>query len=185
MLSDLLSFLKQPIYQEDDNTQWAYRWYYLLHLTLLALGVSIFIGLCTGILQSALGLNLGEHALEEWLDDYSPLGLAFMAVIVAPFLEELVFRGPLLWFRNSRHFKVVFYIMALLFGYVHISNFEMSYQVMALSPLLVAPQISVGLLLGTIRVKFGLLWSMAMHGLYNLVLTAPMVLLKLVNIPLE
>lgn len=185
MYEDLLAFLKHPTYQEDANTQWTYRFRYLFRLTVVALAISVLIGLFTGILQMALELDLGQHALEDWLNEYSPLGLLFMAVVVAPVLEELFFRGPLVWFKNSRHFKGIFYGMALLFGYIHISNFELSTQVLALSPLLVAPQISMGLLLGTLRIKFGLLWSMAMHAIYNLVLIGPMVLLKLLNIPLE
>lgn len=68
---------------------------------------------------------------------------------------------------------------------MHISNFEMSTQVLLFSPLLVAPQISVGFLLGYIRVKFGLLWSMALHAIYNMVLVVPVLIMQLLDISIE
>jgi membrane protease YdiL (CAAX protease family) len=185
MYQDVIQFIKHPSYTEDGNTQFNYRLRFLFKITLLALAMSIVISMFTGILQLVLGLDLGEHALDDLFENYSAWSILFLAIILAPFLEELIFRGPISWFRNSRYFKLVFYFWAVLFGYIHISNFEFSTQVLLMSPLLVAPQISVGLLLGTIRIKFGLIWSMAMHCLYNLILVGPIVILKMLNIPLE
>ena len=68
---------------------------------------------------------------------------------------------------------------------MHISNFEMTKQVLLFSPLLVAPQISVGFLLGYIRVRFGLIWSMALHACYNMVLIVPVLIMQLLDIPIE
>jgi hypothetical protein len=105
-------------------------------------------------------------------------------IILAPVLEELIFRGPLIFFRNSRFFPYIFYGITLLFGFYHITNFELSRQVLLLSPLLVAPQLCVGVFLGYIRVRFGLLWAMLLHALYNFALLGPVLLLKYLNIPL-
>jgi hypothetical protein len=54
-----------------------------------------------------------------------------------------------------------------------------------LSPLLVAPQLTVGVFLGFIRVRFGLNWAIALHAFYNLILVGPAILLKALNPPLE
>ena len=59
------------------------------------------------------------------------------------------------------------YVFAILFGLVHITNFKITPSVLLLAPILVLPQICIGGFLGFIRVRFGLLWSIALHGSYN------------------
>ena len=100
------------------------------------------------------------------------------AVIIAPLFEELVFRAPITLFKNAdaRWFKIVFYAFAVVFGFIHISNYEMNTTNLLLMPLLCAPQIIAGLFLGLIRVKVGLLYSMLFHALYNGVLIIPVIL---------
>jgi len=143
------------------------------------------LGLLVGLFQSLFGLDFGEHAIEEAIEKY-PLYVLFLgAVFAAPILEELIFRGPLFLFRDSRYFKYFFYASILIFGFYHITNFEITTTTLLFSPLLVSPQLSVGSLLGFIRVRFGLSWAIALHAAYNLILVGPVILLKLMNIPLE
>ena len=49
-----------------------------------------------------------------------------VAVIAAPLLEELLFRAPITLFQNKKYFKIVFYTFALVFGFIHLSNFEIT-----------------------------------------------------------
>lgn len=129
-------------------------------------------------------MELGEHATEELFD--KSIFLIFILVsIAAPVIEETLFRGPLVFFKNSPYFKYAFYISAILFGVIHISNFEFNPQVLLLAPLLVAPQIVIGVFLGYIRVKLGLLWSILLHAAYNTVLFLPMLFARLLDIPIE
>lgn len=182
MLEELIAFAKHPTYTEDENNEPQYRIKKLLKLLVLSLGLSFILLIIASTLQQVLKLDMGKHAIDDLFTDYSPIIIFLLAVIAAPFLEELLFRGPLYFFKNSKCFSILFYLFTLTFGLVHISNFELSTHVILLAPLLVAPQISVGFLLGFIRVKFGLLWSMVMHALYNMILIAPLILLKMFDI---
>lgn len=182
MLDEFFEFAKQPVYTLDENYNFKYRFKKLIKLLALSLGLSITLLMIASTAQQVLNLEMGKHAIDNLFEDYSLFVILLLAVVVAPFLEELLFRGPLYFFRDSKYFPAIFYILTLTFGIVHISNFELSTKVWLLSPLLVAPQIGVGFLLGFIRVKFGLVWSMSMHALYNLIIITPMILLKIFDI---
>jgi membrane protease YdiL (CAAX protease family) len=101
-----------------------------------------------------------------------------MAVVLAPILEECIFRAPISLFKNKqKYFKYIFYGFALLFGFVHIFNYEITPEILLFSPLLVAPQISLGLLLGYLRVKLSLIYSITLHMLFNASLLIPFLLI--------
>lgn len=177
MPAHILAFLKRPTYTPDPDTGFAYRLGVLARTLALSLLLSLILGMAIGILQSSTNLDLGPHAMDYLLEELSPAMLLIAAVILAPIVEEALFRGPMIFFRNSRYFPFIFYALTLLFGFYHLSNFEWSPAVLWWSPLLVAPQISVGLFLGYLRVRLGLLWAMGLHALYNLFLVTPVVLL--------
>lgn len=184
MIQDLLIFLKKPVYKVYKDLNLNERFKYLFLLLVLALIISFSLALLIGMVENLFGLELGEHAINKLFDEYTSDFIFIMAVILAPVLEELLFRGPLYLFRNSRYFDAIFYLFALAFGFYHITNFEISPMIIYLSPLLVAPQIIIGLLLGYVRVRLGLPWSILMHALYNLVLIGPLLLLKSLDFPL-
>ncbi|GMT46077.1 MAG: hypothetical protein IEMM0006_1909 [bacterium] len=81
----------------------------------------------------------------------------------------------LLWFGRdkieqyiSSNFKYFFYGTVLIFGSLHASNFTGNmYLILAFSPILGGPQIVGGLLLGYIRMKNGLVYSVLFHVLLN------------------
>jgi len=177
-------FLRDPIYTEDENVDLKYR----LRIFMILLALVMVIALCWGGLltlsESLFNLELGEHALETAFNDYPLWGVFAMAVIVAPLLEELIFRGPMVYFRNQGYFKIVFWVLTLLFGYVHLSNYEITTSILLFSPFLVMPQIILGAILGFIRVKFGLIWAIALHAIYNFVLLGPVLLLTALDIPI-
>jgi membrane protease YdiL (CAAX protease family) len=89
------------------------------------------------------------------------------------------------YFRDSPYFKYAFYMSVLLFGVVHIFNFQGDAQLYFFAPLLIAPQLIAGIFLGYIRVKLGLKWSILLHASYNTILIGPVLLLKILNIPME
>ncbi|MFK7811257.1 MAG: CPBP family intramembrane glutamic endopeptidase [Maribacter sp.] len=185
MLQELWNFIKNPTYEEDENTDTKYRSKVLLILLGIGLAASIILGSLTGVIETLFDLDLGKHAIDEALEKYSPLFLFFAAVVLAPLVEEFLFRGPMMFFKDKPYFKYIFYALTLIFGFYHITNFEITTTVLLLSPLLVAPQISVGALLGFIRVRFGLWWAILLHAVYNLILVGPIVVLQLLDIPLE
>jgi len=118
-------------------------------------------------------------------EDYSAVMIFFFAVLLAPVLEEFIFRAPLGLFKNSKNFKYAFYISVLLFGLIHIGNYDNIEGYYWLIPVLVAPQISAGIFLGFTRTKLGLLWSVLLHAAHNLILIGPFIILKLLEIPFE
>ena len=70
----------------------------------------------------------------------------------------------------SKHFPVVFWTSALLFGLLHGANWtfdKVGWWGVALIPLLVLPQAGLGLVLGAARVRLGLAGSMLLHAAYN------------------
>lgn len=185
MIQSLLKFIKHPVYQEDENTDLRYRFNIFIRLLGLSLGISILLGMLIAGIETLGAVDLGEHAMDLMVEQYSTGFIFLAAVVLAPLLEEFFFRGPMVFFQNKRYFKFIFYLLTLVFGFYHITNFEVTPTVLALSPILVAPQISVGLFLGFIRVRFGLLWAMLLHACYNLLLVGPVILLMALDIPLE
>jgi membrane protease YdiL (CAAX protease family) len=77
--------------------------------------------------------------------------------------------------RWHRQYALIFYGTALLFACLHAPNYENTSSIkhlqLWLAPILTLPQFIAGLQLGYVRLRYGLVWSMAMHGLHNGILT--------------
>lgn len=69
----------------------------------------------------------------------------------------------------NKSFKVIIYSFSILFAIYHIWNFNITPQVLFLSPLLLFPKFFIGISLSFIRVRFGLMFSIISHSLHNLV----------------
>ena len=144
-----------------------------------------------------LGVKDLENVNSKMMDmSYGMLVLS--GVILVPFIEEMMFRFPLKYSRNyvlqlliaivalfapeeskaaiyadvrtfwKRFFWIFFYVMTSTFAFIHIFNYTDAKQLLLWSPLLTMSQFITGLILGYIRVRFGLLWSWAYHGFFNL-----------------
>lgn len=184
ILGQIFGFLKTPVYQEDKTSDLNQKYRIFARLLFYALALSYALGLLNQSLETLFDWDIGKHASEDFMEA-SPWLLFLMAVVLAPLLEELFFRGPLLFFKDSPFFPHAFYLLTLVFGFYHILNFEFTSATLWLSPLLVAPQLSVGVFLGFVRVRFGLIWSMALHAAYNLILIGPFIVLRIFDLPLK
>lgn len=102
----------------------------------------------------------------------------FLYVIVAPFLEELVFRHVLRYqglktkvisaTRWHKIFPYMVYISSIGFGLIHISNYTNSGTLfLALSPIIVISQLIGGLILAFLRVRLNFLWGVLFHASWN------------------
>lgn len=167
VLKELISYLKNPTIIEDNNSDWNYRLAKFIKLLAICLVTGFVISPIFAILESLELINLDNHAAEQMMKNFSKLQIVGLAVILAPLLEEAIFRAPITAIKNPKYFKITFYISAILFGFVHITNFDITTNILLLSPILVLPQILLGCYLGFIRVKFGLLWSILLHAAYN------------------
>ncbi|MDC1234129.1 CPBP family intramembrane metalloprotease [Cyclobacteriaceae bacterium] len=198
-LQELWDFMKNPVELADQNspiqqkiaTCWAL---FLIQIPPLLVLMALLGGL------EQLGLwEEDMHSLQKIFEEMEPVLIFFFAVIMAPLFEEIMFRLILRFRSNflilwSIHIGVtlhlgekrsllkiarkvwdkfygwIFYLMALAFGLMHIMNFEPSLNIYLLAPILVAPQILIGINLGYLRIRFGLIWSILFHAFHNGVL---------------
>lgn len=112
--------------------------------------------------------------------------LLLYAVIIAPLLEELIFRLPLRYQQNwlwrkvehlfrlepgvfwTRNYRYILYTSVLLFGIIHLANYSNTeFFFFLIAPLVVGSQLFGGLILSYTRLKLGFWWSVAKHSLWN------------------
>lgn len=172
-LTNILNYLKNPEHLPLEDISVKNK----LIIVLKTLGLSLIVGLGLALLIGLISLtgliDMDKHKLND-LGKYPPVILFLLVAVAAPIAEEIIFRAPLRSFKNSKiKFKYIFYAFALIFGYVHIYNYNVTLNVLLLSPILVSPQIILGCFLGYLRVRLGLIYSILLHGLYNGILTLP------------
>lgn len=184
---DLIQFLKKPVPEKDPNRDFFHHVVIFLILLMTCFMISFFLNILIGMVYNSGLIENDYHALDE-LQKQSTKEILFALVVFAPLVEETIFRAPITifqspWklpfkiegvnkirikaFENPMVFRTAFYGFALAFGYVHLLNYQVDSQILLYSPLLVAPQISLGLIIGYIRVRLGFFWAIAMHAAYN------------------
>lgn len=194
---DLIDFLKNPEEKQStisDNKFKIQSLFSILFIDLLLMIPTI--GVIS--LMEFLGLFDSEtHALEELLREH-PLLILITGISVKPFIEEMIFRLHLRIDKNVpiqlligmssilghntqekvkgfirqrwiQNYSYIFYLSAFVFAMIHISNYEFSAKILIISPIILMPQFIIGLLLGFLRVKFGLMWGFYLHSLHNLI----------------
>lgn len=90
------------------------------------------------------------------------------ATILAPVLEELVFRLSLGYYRHKRYFKWLYYLSALLFGWIHIINYDFDRTHYFFIPFITMTQSFSGLMFGYIRIIYGFWYGVLLHSLFNI-----------------
>jgi membrane protease YdiL (CAAX protease family) len=194
--TDLIDFLKNPKDQSAPDLIFTEKLKKLFSLFIIEVPImGILIILISGL--ETLGLvNSEEHKLHDIIKTWPIWLLLLFTVVIGPFIEELIFRSYLRYkknylfnfiislvsltgFRNEQkteiflnsfwknRYKFIFYFSAVLFGVVHIANFKFSYLILLLSPILVAPQIVLGLFIGFLRVRYGFILGFLLHVIHN------------------
>lgn len=173
-------------------------------------------------LLAVIGVDELPHAFEMLKDTQTGWMIAGLAIIIAPIVEECIFRLPLKSprtlmvylfiflgfvifiiteyffpssgtlitaisgislgvlfvyllsqngilkiFSNRNNYPMFFYLIAIIFAFIHIFNFDLDYVVWWKGPVLVLPQFLLALVLGYIRIRFGLIYSIFIHALNN------------------
>lgn len=176
--NDLITYFKNPVLETDNNTNAKYRFNKVLHLLVISLITAIILIIPLSVFEELGWLTTENHAVEEMIKKL-PIPMVFLfAVVLAPVFEELFFRAPITLFKGKNSFRIAFYVFAIVFGLIHISNYDLDNNSLLFAPVLIIPQIVLGGYLGYIRVKFGLQWSMLLHACYNFILLAPSLLIK-------
>jgi len=193
---DFLAFLKKPTDQPDPIQTRSQKTKRLFSLLALDIPVMVIImAIISGIEKLGL-VNKEGHKLTMFIQMLPIWLIILFGVVILPLIEELIFRLYLRFKQNylarliillasvtgkqnkikietnlttfwQNKFRSIFYLSALIFGFYHLVNYEYSNTILLLSPILIAPQIVMGLFLGYLRVKYGLILGYFMHGLHN------------------
>ncbi len=138
-----------------------------------------------------LGWVKAENHQVALLLDLAPVWLVLLlVVIIIPFIEEIIFRLFLRFKRNyllqmiisafpqtktyilnfwNKNFGYIFYLSALGFALIHITNFDSGSTIPYLFPILVLPQFITGLFTGYLRVRYNFMTGYLLHALHNAV----------------
>jgi membrane protease YdiL (CAAX protease family) len=191
---NILNFFKKP---EDKKEKFDSKFSFFLVVIILDIFVTgIFTTI--GYILEQIGISTGEHELEKMFEQYSVILIGITAVLILPFFEEVFFRLPLRYETNyflkiyqsltgfgsiekrqmrrqklkdkwHKYYPVYFYLSALLFSLVHLSNYSgddlniITALVITLLPLF------YGMLFGVIRVKISFWAAFLYHAIHNLV----------------
>lgn len=116
------------------------------------------------------GVKIGLY--DELIEKYTDISIShtlFSGVLVAPLAEELIFRFPLRFFMADKQFRWYYYIFSLIFGLIHLSNYQLEATHYYYSILIVSAQIYTGLVFGYIRIIYGFWFGVLLHSLHNFV----------------
>jgi membrane protease YdiL (CAAX protease family) len=194
--TDLLSFLRNPEEQPAEIQTKAEKAKKVLALLIIDLPImGILVGIIS-VLEK-IGLFDLESIKMTMLFLSIPTGIfVFLMVFLIPFFEELIFRLYLRYKYNyllrflvfsssiagaknhekatawvskvwTRGYKLIFYVTAILFGLVHLTNYVTTPVMILFAPFIVAPQFVAGLFLGYLRVRHGIFTGFALHALHN------------------
>ena len=96
-----------------------------------------------------------------WLVLFSAVAVGMIAV--KPELRE---RVQTQWSANPR---IPIYLVTLIFGLIHIVNFEVDWTIFSvlIAPLVVSPQIWLGLMFTIARVRYGWWAGLVLHATHN------------------
>ena len=205
-LNGFFKFIKHPIDRRVNHK----HFFKDLIFGFLALDITILLPTILIVSFVSDALNIDPSSKFDVLFDSEPIILAVSAIILAPLLEELIFRffirlkyaffyvypiilvGRMLKIHHiclykwmitswSTVFPVIFFGSSLLFGFVHIFNFESAEEFLPYFPILTLPQIFLGLIFGYTRIAYGLKYSILFHAIHNGVLILPLTIYYLVK----
>lgn len=198
---DLFAFLKSPNDQRDSVQQISFKSKRLLSLLFVdSIIMATLMPILYVVTEKTGWIDLDNHRLNNLLQTPLP-NVLFLVGVGGPLIEELLFRLYLRFEHNfliqpivlisavagkntqlrvykflynkwQAYYPVIFYLSAVIFAIVHVSNYEYSHRLLFLAPLLMAPQFIVGLFNGYLRVKYGLVWGFYLHALHNLIIVS-------------
>jgi membrane protease YdiL (CAAX protease family) len=162
LFKDFISFVKRPE---------SYNFYTIpsrekfrntsTHFLLIAIIVGVILALITMYIET---LKLFRPLVYKY--NFGFLVTLFVGTIVAPVFEEGIFRAGL----SQKSSNWSYYFSSVVFGLIHIFNFEWDNSMIPYIIIIVSPQIFLGLLFGYIRINYGFWYAVLIHGLYNFIL---------------
>jgi len=97
----LIAYLKNPILNQDQNSDLKYRFKIYLHILMISIITSIVISPVFALFEQLNWINLENHKVEELFKEMGKLQIIALASMAIPIIEELIFRGPLTFFKKN------------------------------------------------------------------------------------
>lgn len=94
------------------------------------------------------------------------LSAAIIGVIIY-FLTKKYFKTIKTFWENN--FRWILYFSILSFAFAHILNYELTLNIILLTPIITLPQLIAGSIYGFIRVKYGFIYNFSAHALNNFI----------------
>jgi len=142
----------------------------LKNIYLFELLMNIFFG-------TVLYMVLGSFLAIEYT-----IGIIVCAILIrlAYFMQHVQDRFKRHSYRTrfKNYFPYFFYGVAMFFAWVHLFNWDISVDKWWMTPVLVSPQLILGLLLGYVRMKYGIWYSILVHALNNAIPMMALILFK-------
>lgn len=154
MFFSLVSVIILPLMEET-----AFRLYLVFKPIFLALSISI-------ISYYYTTFSIFETYVTDIKNDFLiRVSISLLIGTISFFLlNKLAHRIKIFWNNN---FKWIFYFSILVFGLVHIMNYEINIYSLLLTPLIILPQLISGSFYGFIRVQYGIIYGIIAHILNN------------------
>lgn len=193
-IKEIISFYKNPQDIRSSDTSLKKNVQAILYIFFI--DFIIFLPILLGLFY------LSEHdilPIDSKLIDYSSNTIwaaTLSIVILVPILEEIVFRLPLRYnwlyskFISRKNWNIIFkflvYVVPLIFGYVHLTNYgNITLKLILLSPILIGSQLLAGYLYTFIRVRFNFISSVICHSIWNFITTFIPILMGILEKPYE
>lgn len=138
---------------------------YRLYLIFKPIYISISFTLFVYIKVSHFAYNISYLDLEYFV--LPRLGISIVIGVIL-YIVTSIYQNQYEYFWNT-YFKYIFYFSIVIFGFSHITNFEITLRNILFAPLLTLPQSMMGLAAGFVRVKYGFAYSCLLHASNNLI----------------
>lgn len=76
---------------------------------------------------------------------------------------------------HEKYFNWIFYLSAIIFGIAHATNYTDIQNIWFLIPFLGLPQIFIGIILGFVRLRYGMFWTILLHAIHNSLTMFPLI----------
>lgn len=169
--------IEEPQIFEDDWPLW--QIFLLVSIAAPLLEETIFRGWLRGTKRAFLitllivSISLSLSIISLYFSEHRLIGftvLSFITLILASYITYRSRHDNAPISTYSKIFPFAFYLSAITFGIIHITNYEHE-NMWQLLPMII-PQTIGGLVLGYVRLNFGLFSSMVMHATSNGILVA-------------
>ncbi len=191
-LKDLLKFLKAPTEKQDLVQSKPHKAKRLFFLLLIDIPLMSLLTILVGAFSKWGWVNVENHKMAMLLELLPIWMVLALSIIIIPFIEEIIFRLFLKFKRNyllqviifilngkgnnikngiinfwNKKYSWIFYSPAILFAFIHITNYDLTSASIYLLPILVLPQFILALFIGYLRVRYNFMLGYLMHVLHN------------------